>query len=92
MNLIDDWKQSWKYLSVQLHLIWGVMMTVFISLPQAQQSTLISALGFDGEKILTLFVFFAQVNAGVAAATLTARITTFPWESNPKNTPTTTST
>lgn len=73
--LIDNARDWWKMTSVQLQLVWGVMCSVFVALPKDQQAGLLSLIGFNGDAVLAAFVFFSQVSAGVAAATVAARLT-----------------
>ncbi len=72
--LIDNARDWWKMASVQLQLVWGVMCAVFVALPHDQQVSMVTLMGFDGEAVLAAFVFFTQVSAGVAAATIAARL------------------
>lgn len=73
--LIDNARDWWKMTSVQLQMVWGVMCATFAAMPEAQQIGLLDFLGFNGQAVLAAFVFFSQVSAGVAAATVAARLT-----------------
>lgn len=75
MKLIDNARDWWKMTSVQLQLVWGVMCTTFVALPKDQQIGLLNLFGLNGEALLAGAVFFSQVSAGVAAATVAARLT-----------------
>lgn len=75
MTLIDNARDWWRMTSVQLQIVWGVMCATFIALPHDHQVSLLNLLGFNGEAVLAAFVFFTQVSAGVAAATVAARLT-----------------
>lgn len=75
MKLIDNASAWWRMTSVQLQMVWGVMCATFVALPPDQQVSLLDLMGFNGEAVLAAFVFFSQVSAGVAAATVAARLT-----------------
>lgn len=75
--LIENWREAWKMLSVQIQAIWGAVCTVFIAMPAEQQRLLLAALGVSPEGAAAA-VFVAQVSAALAATTIAARVVAQP--------------
>jgi hypothetical protein len=48
--LIADWRESWKWLSVQI----STLLIIWASLPEAQQSAILSLVGLDQNKLVGL--------------------------------------
>lgn len=70
MKLIDDWKTSWRFLSVQIQVVASVAVTIFLALPKDQQELLLSFLplgGRDGAAVLALITFLLTIWARLKA-------------------------
>lgn len=48
--LIADWRDSWKWLSVQI----STLLIIWASLPEAQQAAVLSLVGLDQNKLVGL--------------------------------------
>lgn len=48
--LIADWRESWKWLSVQI----STLLIIWASLPEAQQSAILGLVGLDQNKLVGL--------------------------------------
>jgi hypothetical protein len=75
--LIENWRQAWKMLSVQVQLLWGTSCGVFVALPQDQQGAMLSLLGLEAGGVAAA-TFVAKVAAAFAAVTVAARVTAQP--------------
>lgn len=75
--LIENWRDSWRMLSVQIQLLWGAACAVFAAMPASQQEALLAFFGF-GSGGAVAASFLAQVSAAFAAATIAARVTRQP--------------
>ena len=78
MKLIDDAKNWWRMTSVQVQIVWGVACQVYATLPFEKQVGVLNSIGLNGEAMAYGISFMAQVAAGVAAATVVARVTAQP--------------
>lgn len=70
MKLIDDWKQSWKFLSVQLNALIGAVMMVYVLLPREDQIALLALLPggeHNGAAFAVLILVVAQTIARLKA-------------------------
>lgn len=69
MKLIDDWKQAWRFLSVQLNVLVAAFMTVYMALPREDQVALLSFLPFgeQGPAAAVLVLVLAQTLARLKA-------------------------
>lgn len=70
MKLIDDWKQSWRFLSVQIQAVASTAVAIFLVLPKDQQELLLSFLplgGRDGAALLALITFLLTIWARLKA-------------------------
>jgi hypothetical protein len=70
MKLIDDWKQSWKFLSVRIQAVASMALIVFLALPKDQQELLLTFLPLgdrDGAAVLALVTFLIAIWARVTA-------------------------
>ena len=47
MNLIDNWRQAWRYITVQL----GALMVAWGVLPAEQQAAVLALVGLPAERI-----------------------------------------
>lgn len=75
--LIDNWRQSWKMLSVQIQAIWGTACVVFAAMSDDRQEGLLSLFGVSPEGAAAA-AFVAQFSAAFAGATIAARIVAQP--------------
>lgn len=75
--LIENWREAWKMLSVQIQAIWGAACAVYIAMPPDQQKLLLAACGITPEGVAAA-VFVAQVSAALAATTIAARVVAQP--------------
>lgn len=75
--LIENWRQSWKMLSVQIQAIWGTACVVFAAMPEGRQEGLLSLFGASPEGAAAA-AFVAQVCAALAGATIAARVVAQP--------------
>lgn len=48
MKLIDEWRQAWRYLSVQASTFFAAVALTWIMLPADQQALILGILGVDG--------------------------------------------
>lgn len=82
--LIENWRQSWKLLTIKLQLAWAALMSAFLASPAETQADLISTLAvffgwnIEPRSVTQIFVLFAQVNVAYAAATVAARLKAQP--------------
>jgi hypothetical protein len=69
MKLIDDWKQSWKFLSIRVNIFLATVATIFMALPRDDQAALLSLLPFeaDGGALLVLILVLVQTFARLKA-------------------------
>jgi hypothetical protein len=69
--LIDNWRQAWRYLSVQVSAVASAAVAAWIVLPDAQRAELIALLPFDvggkGPALLTLLGFLGVIFARLKA-------------------------
>lgn len=75
--LIENWREAWKMLSVQVQAIWGAVCAVFVAMPLEQQGRLLAAFGLSPEGVAAA-TFVAQVSAALAATTIAARVVAQP--------------
>lgn len=78
MQFIDNWKDAWKMLSVQLPILWGAVWTVFVALPADRQAKIIGLFGIDGAGAIEAWNFIGQVIIAYSAAQVMARVTKQP--------------
>lgn len=60
-HLIPDWRQSWKYLSVQLSSFYVAFAAAWPLLPDEQKASIISSFGYNGMGIVTAIGFLSVV-------------------------------
>lgn len=66
MKLIDEWKEAWRYLSVQLSSAFAVASLTWLALPDEQRSAILSALGINPGWVVAvsfLVVVVARIKA-----------------------------
>jgi len=69
-QLIPDWRNAWKFLSVRAEAIYAAVLVAWFSLPPDQQLMILSAIPFVGGKALLVVVviaFLAKVGARLKA-------------------------
>lgn len=69
MKLIDEWKQAWRYLSVQVNAFAAMFAIVFMTLPREDQTALLSLLPFGDHSgaMLVLLLVVIQTLARLKA-------------------------
>ena len=68
--LIPNWKDAWRYLSVQVQGIMSIALVVWVALPQTDRDAILSLLPVDksvAPALLALGGFIAAVLARVIA-------------------------
>jgi hypothetical protein len=61
VKLIDDWRQAWRFLSVQINAVCAAAAVIWTGLPGDQQTSMLAWLGFKPS---------AMVAAAFGAATI----------------------
>jgi len=61
--MIPEWRQSWKYLTVQLSGLYAAVSAAWPLLPEDQKVYVLSKLGYDGVGALALLGFVSIVVA-----------------------------
>lgn len=61
MKLVDDWKKSWRMLSVQLSFIWTAATAAWLLIPKDQQEALLKAVGLESPGWLALVGFVSII-------------------------------
>lgn len=59
--LIPEWRQSWRYLSVQLSSFYAAFAAAWPLLPDDQKASIISSFGYNGMGIVTAIGFLSVV-------------------------------
>lgn len=60
-HLIPEWRQSWRYLSVQLSSFYAAFAAAWPLLPDDQKASIISSFGYNGMGIVTAIGFLSVV-------------------------------
>lgn len=61
--LIPEWRQAYKFLSVQLSTIFTTAVVVWLSLPEEQKASILEIIGVNGASTLALVSFVMIVIA-----------------------------
>lgn len=61
MKLIDEWRDAWRFLSVQLSVLGSALAATWVLLPKEQQEAILSLIGVDGPGVLAMVGFLAIV-------------------------------
>lgn len=67
MKLIENWRQAWRFLTVQASVVFGAAWSGWLLLPPEQQIALVSMLGFDPAKVGPLLAFVMIILARIKA-------------------------
>lgn len=45
--MIDNWRDGWKFLSIQVHAVCAAAAVIWTTLPSDQQTSMLALLGFE---------------------------------------------
>lgn len=67
MKLIENWRDAWRFLTIQATTFFAAVWSGWLLLPSDQQVYLVSMLGFDPAKVGPLLAFAMIVVARLKA-------------------------